>query len=395
MRYLIIFCFLYPFVFNGLNLQGWLLLYVSSSIAQLMAYLNLGFIMIGIFLIIKKVRYLSKTASVWFYFFIVYYVLALTASIINNNSLEFIKSLVPVIYYLGFMLFLSTTDNLKLFEKTATLVFVIANIALIIFVQLNFDYDYYNVDLEYDLDRAQGLYGDANNAALVAIVAIVFLNRVVTAKGLFLKTLKIMLFSVMFYALFLTFSTTGFAAFTIAVVLLNYKLFTKDRILLAMIVLPIFYVLILNINILTDNLDLNIRQQHKIDNIVNLLSFDFENVDSSGRDDLVAHLMNYVYEKPFFGNGLDFGNQNSGHNTLIAIWADGGIIALLMFLYLLYVYYKNSILAPPKIRYFSLPILITMCMFMLSLQSVINQPYLMCVFVYLGYLIDNEQNHYA
>ena len=51
-------------------------------------------------------------------------------------------------------------------------------------------------------------------------------------------------------------------------------------------------------------------------------------------------------------------------------------------------YFLRAISSPPHVRYFVLPVLIALCIFMLSLQSIINQPYLMALFVYLGYLLD-------
>ncbi|MEC7263184.1 MAG: hypothetical protein VXW38_05555, partial [Bacteroidota bacterium] len=52
----------------------------------------------------------------------------------------------------------------------------------------------------------------------------------------------------------------------------------------------------------------------------------------------------------------------------------------------------NTMATQKETRFFVLPILMVLCIFMLSLQSVINQPYLIALFVYLGYLIDEKNN---
>jgi multidrug efflux pump subunit AcrB len=55
-------------------------------------------------------------------------------------------------------------------------------------------------------------------------------------------------------------------------------------------------------------------------------------------------------------------------------------------------YFKTAIMSAPDIRFFVLPLLLTMCVFMLTLQTVINQPYLMALFIYIGYLIDDKNS---
>jgi O-antigen ligase len=120
------------------------------------------------------------------------------------------------------------------------------------------------------------------------------------------------------------------------------------------------------------------------------LTFDTSKIDDSGRDELVTNLINnYVFKNPIFGNGVDFAMSQRAHNTVIGVWADAGIFALIFFLFMLGKYFMKTLARPPNVRYFVLPILITLYIFMVSLQSVINQPYLMALFVYLGYIIDD------
>ena len=40
------------------------------------------------------------------------------------------------------------------------------------------------------------------------------------------------------------------------------------------------------------------------------------------------------------------------------------------------------------LRFFTMSIIISICVFMLSLHSIINQPYLIVLFVFVGYLMD-------
>jgi hypothetical protein len=42
-------------------------------------------------------------------------------------------------------------------------------------------------------------------------------------------------------------------------------------------------------------------------------------------------------------------------------------------------------------KFYALSIFLGFCLFMLSLQTVINQPYLLVIFIYLAYYIDNNK----
>ncbi|GAL67057.1 hypothetical protein JCM19301_2222 [Jejuia pallidilutea] len=130
------------------------------------------------------------------------------------------------------------------------------------------------------------------------------------------------------YATFLTYSTTGFVVFIMAFVLLNFKHITKTRLLLLPFPLVGFYLIMTNLSSLLAGVDLNPRQKEKILNFENLLKLDLDNVNTSGRDKFVEKLMEYIYESPLLGNGLDFGAHHHGHNTYLSIW-----LMLVFFLY--------------------------------------------------------------
>ena len=389
--------FLFPFIFNGLNIQGWLSESISSNLGKAFAYFNVLLIFLGIILYAKKSGEFSKTARFWIFYYVIYYTLSIIASVVHDNSLKIFSTIVSIVYFFGFYSFLRFRENRKLFEITVCAVFTIANIVLIIFSELNFDYDFYKrgIELNYELDRAQGVYGDANNAAAVCILGFAFLTKLYKTPNLLHKIIKLILVGTTLYALFLTFSTTGFGIFFVVFIILNHKLFTKRGILFLLIALPLTYVVLLNLTVLTKGLNLNIRQQHKIQNVVNIVSLDFENVDSSGRDIHINEALEYLYENPFFGNGLSFGNNQSTHNTFLNVWLDAGIFCLLLFLVLLGSYFTRAMQLPLEKRSFVLAILITLCGFMLSLQSIVNQPYLITLFVYMGYMIDTATKKYT
>ncbi|WP_417370572.1 hypothetical protein [Gelidibacter japonicus] len=384
------FCFLFPFALTVFNVQVFVALFVSHGLAQLIAYGNLGLLMVGVALVIKERGELSKTARLWIIYFLMYFSFATVGSAIHHNKAEILRAIIPFIYILAFYVYLSIPENRLLFSKIALICLVASSILAIYMYNINFDLEEGGVYI-YKLDRAQGVFGDANNTALIAIVTYIFVYKLYKPTKPIFKIFKLLLLGLMFYTLVLTFSTTGFLVFIIAVVMLNHKFFTGLRLVFAGFMLPVFYLLLINLNTLTANIDLRGQQRDKVNNIVNVLSFNTDKVDDSGRSYLVTKLLNnYVYVNPIIGNGIEFGMSQRAHNTVVSVWADAGIFTLIFFLFMLGSYFMRAISRPPDVRFFVIPILITLYVFMLSLQSVINQPCIMALFVYLAYVIDEK-----
>lgn len=355
-----------------------------------MAYSNLLFLSIGFILLAKNKAPYTTTGNLWLPYYLLFYIMVSIASAINDYSYALLSSLVPVFFCIGYLNYFRFLENLRKVEIVIMYTFSIANIFLIYFVIINFDLDFYlkGIQLSYGLDRAQGIYGDANNASFVAILGFIFLYKCFIPKNKFQIILKISLLAMSAYAMFLTYSTTGFVVFMMSFALLNFKYLTKIRLLLLPFLLIGFYLTLINLNSLLEGFDLNPRQLSKIENFVNLLRLDFDNVDSSGRDVFVEQLMEYVYKNPFLGNGLDFGAQHHGHNTYLSILSDSGIFPLILFLFLLFRYFKNILAINFEHKFFALSIFFGFCLFMLSLQTIINQPYLLVIFIYLAYFVD-------
>ena len=383
-------CFLIPFVITVFNAQVFVALFVSISMAQLIAYGNIGILIVGVALMIRQRGELSRTARLWIMYFLIYFTFATMASAIHHNPAEILRSIIPFVYVLTFYVYLSVPENRILFRKVALVCLVLSSILAIHLYNINFDLEKEGI-YKYKVERAQGVFGDANNTALMAIIAFAFVFKLYNPEKLFAKIFKIALLLIMFYALALTFSTTGFLVFVIAFVMLNHKFFRGTRLLIAGLLLPIFYLALINLNTLTADMNLVGQQRDKVNNIVNVLTFNTSEIDDSGRNDLVMRLVkDYVFENPLLGNGIDFGMSQRAHNTVVSVWADAGIFTLVFFLFMLGKYFFNALACPPNIRFFILPILIALYIFMLSLQSVINQPSIMALFIYIAYVVDNK-----
>lgn len=390
-KVLVYMCFYWPIACSALNIQGFVNVFISNSLSQQLAYFNVLLITVGVFLVKKESVNLSKTNNIWLLFYIFYYCFALLASGINGFSTVILASLVAPIYFVGFYFLLSDPNQVKPFFKILTILFVIASIFTIYLFNINFDIENPGI-LGRKLDRAGGLYGDANNAALVSIVAYILFDKFYNPSNIIFRALKVMILLIIFYSVFLTFSTTGLFVFTVMFFVSNYKFFTGFRLAILGVLIGLLYIGIFSLKSRTKDLNLSAHQIHKIDNVINLMTLNLEKVDNSGREDLLENLLPYLYENPIIGNGVDFSVVMRGHNTYLGVWGDAGIFTFLFFIFMLCFYFLEAFSLDPEQRYFALSILTVLYIFMFSLQTVINQPNLIVLIVVVGYMIDYNKS---
>ncbi|SDH58088.1 O-antigen ligase family protein [Winogradskyella thalassocola] len=380
-------CFYWPLVFSCLQLQGVIYKFSSSTISANIAYLNLGLIVAGIFMIRKHIEITSSTSRLWFIFYIMYYCFAILATGISGFPASIIATLIPIIYYTGFYFLLSNKDEYKIFFKVITITFVISSVVTIIFVKFNYSIVTGEVNI-YGIDRAAGLYGDANNAALASIIAYTLFDKFYNPTKLPFKIFKILILLTIFYSIFLTFSTTGLFVFTIIFFITNYTFFTGIRVVLLGVAVTAMYAGIFSLKSQTKDLDLTDAQITKVDNIINILTLNLDKVDNSGRGDLLKNILHYMYENPLLGNGVNFSGVMRGHNTYVGVWVDAGVFTFIFFIFILSYYFFKTFTLKIHLRFFAISILLTLYVFMVSLQTVLNQPYLFVLFLLVGYLID-------
>jgi len=380
-------CFFIAFVVSSLNIQTFVAMFVSGTMGQAIPYINFGLVIIGLFIFLKKSNPFPFSIKLWIWFFCIYFTFGLLANAIYDNPVSILKTTIPFIYFLGFSVFLSIPEYHKKTSILITSVFLVSCILLIILQRYNFSLDHEGV-YKFDLERADGVYADANNASIVCLLTFIFVQNIFKPKNNFQKILKLLATAIAMYALILTFSKTGFIVLLLILGLTYHKLFNPKRILFSLIFIPI--ALFALISIVRSSTSLSLIQKGRIENIFNLLSLKTDKVEYSGRGRLFEGLMNSIYEHPILGNGIDYSVEIRGHNTIFGVWSDAGIICFLFFLFLLFYLFRKSYIAPVHIRYFSLSILFVLCIFMLSLQTVINQPYLIVILVWLGYFIASE-----
>ncbi|TPV33370.1 hypothetical protein FJ651_09770 [Paucihalobacter ruber] len=391
-KFIPIICFYVPLVISCLNILGLISKFISPDRAQLVAYLNLVLIIIGSLLFQKKIKTLSSTNQLWFVFYILYYCFGLLATGLYGFQTSIIATFVPVIYFIGFNILLSDKDQLKIFLQVVTVCFVISSFVTIIFLKLNFNIYTGEVLRGWDLDRAGGLNGDPNAAAYTSIFAYILFNQLYQPSKFVFRLLKTIILITIVYSLILTFSTTGLFVFTLVFFILNYKFFTGLKLILLACAIPLFYFGVFALQSQSQNLDLSKAQTAKVNNLFNLMTLNFEEVDNSGRGELLEQGLYYLYKNPILGNGIDFSVAMRTHNTYAGVWIDAGIFTFLFFIFMLFSYLFKTFTLKPRLRSFSMSILVVLYLFMISLQSVINQPNLIIFFVLVGYLIDYSKS---
>lgn len=384
-------CFYWPIACSALNIQGFVNIFISNSLSQQLAYFNVLLIIVGVFLVKKEPINFSKTNKMWLIFYIIYYSFALLASGIHGFSSTILATFVAPIYFIGFYFLLSDPNHLQPLFRILTILFVIASIFTIYLFIINFNYDDSRI-ISVKLDRAEGLYGDANNAALVSLIAYTLLDKFYNPSRIIFRAFKIFIILVILYSLFLTFSTTGLFVFTIIFFISNYKFFSGLKLVALGVLIALLYAGIFSLKSNTKDLNLSAHQIHKIDNVINLLTLNLEKVDNSGRGELLENILPYLYENPIVGNGVDFSVVMRGHNTFIGVWGDAGIITFLFFIFMLCYYFIRVFSLDPEQRYFAISILTSLYIFMFSLQTVINQPYLIVLIVMIGYMVDYNKS---
>lgn len=385
-------CILVPFVYYTLNAQFFIALYVSDTLSQLGAYLMLALGLAGYFLILLTEEREAKPVLIhlWRLFFLIYFTIGFVANAIHHYyTPPFLKTLIPFFFFLAFTEYLCKHNRTAVFLNTALITFMLANIILIIFQQINFDVDHTGV-YEYELNRAGGVHGDANNAALVCLITFILLYNYWKPRKFFGRLFRFLAFGITLFAIFLAFSKTGMVILLLILFIQQFKEINLKRIVVLFLVLPLVLFFVVQFGLNSDML--SDVQKIRLQNVINIITFNVDKVDSSHRDDLLINMLHFIFENPFLGNGLYFSTEIRGHNTIFGVWADSGILAFLVFLTLLIFYVHKAVSLPPSKRVFALSLMAVLFIYMLTLQTVINQPYLIGIFVFLCFFVSKPSS---
>lgn len=389
MKRIIFFCFYVPFIFKALNAQAFLTKFTPAPevVIQAFAYFTVCLVIFGIFVIKPQWKTLPALNRLWLVFYFTYFPIALLANLIQETEPHrLLVAFIPVVFFVGFTFLLQREEERERFCNIMAGTFLIVSLLTIVF-------DYYNISVDFEgvyefrLERAGGVYGDANNAALASEVAFVLIYYTYKPNTRLKRIFKVVALIITLFATIITYSKTGLLVLVVIGILALIKKISFEKIFLSLLLLPIAVFLgiqyAVNANLISQN------QLERIYTIIDLVTFNTTNVDYSSRDVLLQNMLNYIYESPIIGNGVQFSNLIRGHNTIIGVWADAGIFVFLIFIALLVAYFRKALSASGPNRLMILSLLIILTTYMLTLQTVINQAYLIALFAFIGYVVIN------
>lgn len=380
--------FLIPLLIDLTNIQNILSLIIGNeTIIRTIAYGNIIILLVGLIIFFHRFNVAQYTIphlnKLWISFFMIYFIFALFANVYHDTQPFYVHQvLTSILFFISFTMFFMFEKNITLVIKVLTVGFLLTAILNIYFTYINFSLDHGGLTV-FKIERSGGVYGDANNSALASLLAFIFLNYSFTAISFLMKLLKALALGLCVYSLYISFSKTSLLIFPLIFALAFFKDLDEKKIRTLILTLPL---LILAISHFLSKISITEEQKERLFSIINLISLETSKVDFSERDVLLANMLQKINESPIIGWGVQFSSEIRGHNTIFGVWADAGFIVFVYFLFLLISFFNGALQQKKNTRYFSISILVCVYIYMLSLQTIINQPYIIVLFPLLGSL---------
>lgn len=214
-----------------------------------------------------------------------------------------------------------------------------ATLSIPFFKLIGLSFEVLTLDIEY-YSRYSGIWGNANIATFYTnftLILACYLRLIEQlSKRIFLLTSFLLLCSI-----FLTFSTTGFFIFTVSIILyLYFKSKKEGKQFLSYIkygVLGIIAILLAQ-NFLESSIKGDTQfNSRKVNNLINIISFNFGELDSSGRSDMLDKALPIISQNIISGNGLGYFSVKRFddlvmHNYFLSVLGEVGILGFLFFL---------------------------------------------------------------
>ena len=334
--------------------------FVSGLLGQ-RGVLSIAILCTSIFLIIiskPKIKSAKSFHSFFIFFFIGYLILGSLATILENNAINiwpnfryYMPSL--IIYYATYRTILSIDREVEIFKVLRTVSMLISLNAILIIISIFFGIDFHVSLEEKGIDRAVGLYSNANRAGYVAVIG-QLITLVLLVSG---QVLKRWLFQCMYLiCLAAAVSTFSKGSIILSLLILLFFIFLGKknshsqfsfnkrinirRILLILVVIVPFSMPYIYYN-------LSIEQATRINQVGQMLSGTFNNETTTDRLTLVHFALSEIKDNFFLGAGLgEFKKMSIGlgtHNTYLLILGESGVIAIILYLRFLLFWLHNSL----------------------------------------------------
>ena len=326
--------------------------------------LSLLILLISIVLIFSsspKSNHQITVHHVFIAFFISFLFLGSLSSILEGNSGAVIPSIrfyIPslLIYFASYRTMLSLANEKDLFYVIRLIAVLISINAILIVISIFFGINFHaSENPDEVIERAVGLYSNANRAGYVSAVGQIFCLITLIVGASKRRRLFLLMYLLCFAGSVSTFSK-GSIIISLIIILVAYLIsvatirsqfsirlkFYVRRVLLILVVFASLALPLINFN-LTD------LQKARIEQVFRLLSGEINDETTTKRSGLASYALEEIKATFVIGAGLgEFKKMKVGkctHNTYLLVLGESGIIALLIYIWFLLYWMKKSVSA--------------------------------------------------
>ena len=324
------------------------------------------------------------------------------SSIMGNGTTVLTKEIryyVPsfIIYIVAFRVIISQTSKEHFVNIIHYISILIGVNGIFILISIFFNYDFHD-GVTSSIDRAVGLYSNANRAGYVSALGQAFAVFMILGEH---KRKRGIYFLIYFITLIAALSTFSKGASAVSIILAlrliyfisrnhesNWSMYRKHgRVLVLFLAFAIFSLVA---NFKTLKVNLSEEQMFRLTTFELLLKGNINEETTSHRSEIGTYALDKIMERPIFGYGLgEFHRMDIGygtHNIYLLIWGESGIIGILAYISFLLVWFlamKNN--SNPAFKLLAINILIVFVFSGFAAHTLLsNKPYLLILGVLFG-----------
>lgn len=359
-----------------LNLAPVILIFGNNkALAPILLYGNFGLLVFTSLLTIKNIEFqltdFFKKNKLIIYLIHGYYLVGLVSALFSED-LKLFFEIIPIVVRISISIVLLTWIISYLVVKQEINIFI-QRLCIVLFFGVTsiLVLNYFGIELSYllytELDfnngaigRATGFFLNANVAAQFCVFTFIFLLHWLTKRnGIYKKIQLLPLFAIVIYSIYLTFSNTGFVNLAIISLLFFFMQFKKKILAIGLIVTSFLVLQVIIVpasRVIAENYfsknHVPSIQQDKIENFLNLLSFEeTKNIDYSMRDKLVSAGIQKIEDRPLLGHGMGSFSRNiyetqGIHNNYLQVIGETGLPFFIFFMTVIWLIFFRMIKSP-------------------------------------------------
>ncbi|MDB4513369.1 O-antigen ligase family protein [Akkermansiaceae bacterium] len=265
-------------------------------------------------------------------------------------------------YSSSLLIFLATIQVIRCTRKKSGITRIIKIIAfllginsLIIIGSITFGLDFHAGSNTVEIERAVGLYSNANKAGYVSVIGQILALLLFLSKRTKNVAFYFSLYLVCLFAAVVTFSK---GAILVSLLLLGRIMLGSNKVswqgkgvvsksFIRGFVVVFSAVTAALILILLYKSDFSVRQNDRLENLTLILKGEFSDTTTTNRTSLVFFALEEMRDSWFSGAGLgEFHRMENGygtHNMYLLVLGEAGLFGLILYLYYLFVWAKISI----------------------------------------------------